>query len=489
MRSMRWSSFRAMPAVLAGAALLTCAGPARATGGEVADGGRVSGGGTAQAGGTWGEATELPGLAALNAGGDAEVAQVSCPSPGNCAAGGYYSKRHGSSRPFVATERNGRWDRAIEVPGMAAFNAGGGAEIDSVSCPSPGNCGADGTYTTRSGFTAPFLVTERAGRWGQAIKVPGLARVNVGRWGAGVGSVSCPSPGNCVTGGYYTSRSHSTLGFVAAETGGRWSRAFTVSGAENITSASCSSPGDCTAAGDASDLIHPIEVSETGGHWGQPVKIGVASALANFTPLVNTISCPSPGNCAVGGTLLDNSTESANTAAFVVSESDGSWSQLLEVPGTAVLNLNDYAAIDMVSCPSPGDCAAVGSYTDPSAHPQGFVIDETAGEWGQLLQVPGLAKLNVGEYGEVAAVSCPSAGDCAAGGHYANRAGFQGFVASAADGEWGRAMRVPGLARLNVGGAAEITSVSCPSAGHCTAVGDYASDRSPRIQAFVVSES
>jgi len=39
--------------------------------------------------GSWGKAVEVPGLAALNTGGDAAVTSVSCPSAGDCAAGGY----------------------------------------------------------------------------------------------------------------------------------------------------------------------------------------------------------------------------------------------------------------------------------------------------------------------------------------------------------------------------------------------------------------
>jgi hypothetical protein len=43
------------------------------------------------AGGTWGTAAELPGSAALNTGGSATIASVSCSSPGDCSAGGYYT--------------------------------------------------------------------------------------------------------------------------------------------------------------------------------------------------------------------------------------------------------------------------------------------------------------------------------------------------------------------------------------------------------------
>src|SRR5712691_8508764 len=43
---------------------------------------------------SWGQAIEGPGLAALNAGGDAGVAEVSCTGAGDCAAGGSYRDSH-----------------------------------------------------------------------------------------------------------------------------------------------------------------------------------------------------------------------------------------------------------------------------------------------------------------------------------------------------------------------------------------------------------
>jgi hypothetical protein len=49
-----------------------------------------------------------------------EVGSLSCGSPGNCAAGGYYRDRHGHGQWFVVSERNGVWGRAIEVPGLGA---------------------------------------------------------------------------------------------------------------------------------------------------------------------------------------------------------------------------------------------------------------------------------------------------------------------------------------------------------------------------------
>jgi len=44
----------------------------------------------------------VPGTAGLNAGGNAQVNSVSCGSAGNCSAGGFYSDSSGHGQGFIA---------------------------------------------------------------------------------------------------------------------------------------------------------------------------------------------------------------------------------------------------------------------------------------------------------------------------------------------------------------------------------------------------
>jgi hypothetical protein len=85
---------------------------------------------------SWRHASEVPGLESLNAGGDADLGALSCAAAGSSAAGGSYQFGSGQFQAFVVSERNGRWTKAIEVPGWGALNAGGDAAIKSLSCPS-----------------------------------------------------------------------------------------------------------------------------------------------------------------------------------------------------------------------------------------------------------------------------------------------------------------------------------------------------------------
>jgi hypothetical protein len=205
---MRRRSSRAVAAVMVCAALLAAALLAWAAA-------RAGGGDGAPSGGTGREALQVPGMAPLNAGGDALMNSVSCGSPGNCAAGGFYTDHLRHRQAFVVTESAGRWARAMEVPGTA----GAGSEISSVSCPSPGSCAADGLYTDRSGRGQAFVVSERDGRWGRAMNVPGLARLNAGH-GVTIGPVSCPAPGYCASGGSYRTDIGRLQAFVVREAAG-----------------------------------------------------------------------------------------------------------------------------------------------------------------------------------------------------------------------------------------------------------------------------
>ncbi|HEV2371541.1 MAG TPA: hypothetical protein VGS19_05155 [Streptosporangiaceae bacterium] len=391
--------------------------------------------------GTWGAAQEIPGTAALNAGGSGGLSSVSCPSAGNCGAGGGYTDGLGHAQAFVVDETGGTWGTAQEVPGTAALNVGGSDEIDSVSCPSAGDCSAGGQYLDGSGHSQAFVVSEAGGTWGAAQEVPGTAALNIGGF-AVIDSVSCPSARACGAGGYYVDGSGHSQAFVVNQTNGTWGTAQEVPG---------------TAALDSGGLAQ-----------------------------LDSLSCASAGNCSAGGKYTRHV---GHSQAFVVSERNGTWRTAREVPGSGTLNVGRFAGVGSVSCASAGNCAAAGFYRDGSGHSQAFVVNQTNGTWGTAQEVPGTAALNAGGLAVPGSVSCASAGNCSAGGGYTDGSGHnQAFVVNETNGTWGTAEEVPGTATLNVGGFADITVVSCAPAGNCSAGGSY-TDSSGHNQAFVVNQS
>src|ERR1700733_9279946 len=87
----------------------------------------------------------------------------------------------------------------------------------------------------------------------------------------------------------------------------------------------------------------------------------------------------------------------ASAAARAVT-SAGSWGTGIEVPGTAALNQDGDSEVTSVSCATAGNCSAGGDYADASLHLQAFVVSEAGGRWGTAIEVPGTAALDTGGY-------------------------------------------------------------------------------------------
>jgi hypothetical protein len=449
--------------------------------------------GAAAPAGGWGKAIRVPGLVRLSAGHGGTLIAVSCSSAGNCAATGNYADRSGHTQAYVVSEKRGSWGKAIEVPRLAALNTGGNAEVTSLSCASAGNCAAGGYYTSSRGSRA-FVVSERNGSWGKAIQVPGVAALSGASGGSMVDSLSCGSAGNCAAGGGYSSDGDQQA-FVVSEKNGSWGKAIEVPGlaalnvsaAGGIDSVSCASAGNCAAVGsyrDADGIPQAFVVSENHGSWGTAIEVPGSAAFGTAT--FDSVSCASAGNCAAAG-YSGSPTTDASFGPLVISEKNGTWSNAIAVPGTAADSRN--AAVT-VSCGSPGNCVAGGNKAPIIYGPyQGFVSREKNGSWSTAAGVPRLAALNADGNAEVLSVSCKSARNCAAGGYYRDGSGHQqAFVVSEKNGSWGKAIEVPGSGALNTGGFAQVGSVSCTSAGYCAA-GGYYLDRSGADEAFVVSRT
>ena len=201
--------------------------------------------------GHWGWAVEVPGTAALNRG-DAEVSSVSCAGAGACAAGGYYTSGSGYDRAFVVSETHGRWGQAVEVRRTVALYSGS-ARVTSVSCAAAGVCVAGGYFTDLSLDRQAFVVSSKDGRWGRAVAVPGSGD-------AEVSSVSCGAAGECVAGGRFMDAFGHFQAFVVSETDGHWGHAIKVPGTAalnrgdaQVNAISCDAVGPCAAGGSYQD--------------------------------------------------------------------------------------------------------------------------------------------------------------------------------------------------------------------------------------------
>jgi hypothetical protein len=427
---------RRLMVTIAAAAMVACGAPAASASPSAADAARPLASGT-----TWGTAEEVPGTAALNTQGQAGVSSVSCPSAGNCGvAGGYTTliNNHVATRPYVDTETNGVWRTARQVPGFDDLSPRptGLYTPSFISCAPAGNCSAGGSYSAGVGGGRPqeaFVVTETDGTWGKAGNLTGLP----GNSNSAITSVSCTAAGDCSAGGYYY-----------ANEGGD---------------------------------VQAFVLDETAGVWGTAEEVpGTAALNTGADAEVTSVSCTSPGNCSAGGNYV-----ATGHQVFVVNETGGVWGTAEEVPGTAALNTGADAELDALSCGAAGDCSA-GGYLDDSKGLQAFVVSEKGGTWNTARKIPAITGSDPGQAEEITAVSCGAADNCSAGGYYYDTTSDsdQAFVVSKADGTWGTPEEIPGIGAL--GSMVLVSSVSCHSVGTC-AMGGYT--ESGVGGAWVVSET
>jgi hypothetical protein len=359
--------------------------------------------------GSWDVPRQVPGLGALNVGGDADANGVSCAAPGDCAAGGFYSPSRGSDsarKPWVASEVRGVWQPAQNVAGLPGPGSIG--EIDRLSCAAPGDCTAAGEYYNEH-QRGMFAVAETGGRWGSARTLPSISAIG----GTSIESLSCPSRGNCAAVGsdLYGDGGNA---FVIDEANGTWHRAMRVrgmpAGVAGLAAVSCASAGNCTAVGSSpapgTDRA-ASEVTETGGRWG------AAHALPGVT--ASSVSCPANGDCAVvtAGNSAENGSGYVPATGDIVDEVNGVWRRPLGTP--------DFVP-DTVSCSAPGYCSASGYYElgDVNLPYESAIglIDEVAGAWGPWNVLRDTLTSEFESYAVIDPLSCGAPGNCAMHGYY-----------------------------------------------------------------------
>jgi hypothetical protein len=422
------------------------------------------------------------------------IDSVSCASAGNCSAVGTYLDSAGNTEGLLLTETAGAWGAGVEagLPANAA-STHQFVRLNSVSCASAANCTAVGGYVDSSSNSEGLVVTQTAGTWavGQEVTAPANAATNPG---VGLASISCPSAGNCGAVGSYTANSgNNTEALLLTENAGSWSAgveavlpadAATFNQNADLASISCASAGNCGAVGGYLFMSGPdswasqgLMVSETGGTWATGVEPSLPANASTPNPGagLSSISCASAGNCTTVGGYFNGS----GAQGLLLTETASAWSTGVEAPLPANAPTSEpgpLTNLNSVSCASAGNCAAVGTYYDDSANRirEGVMLTQTAGNWatGVEAALPADADSSGFQVVSLTSVSCPSAGTCSAVGGYNTSSGLSAdLLLTQTAGSW--ATGIEASLPSNASSARGIDSVSCPTATDCSAVGSY----------------
>lgn len=215
-----------------------------------------------------------------------------------------------------------------------------------------------------------------------------------GNQGAEVKSISCWSPGNCITGGgyFWGPLGGATTGFLATESNSQWKTAFLVPGLNGLA--------------------------------------------VNQYSEVTWVSCQQAGYCSAGGYYTDDPNafcDSCHLSVFVDNEVRGNWYRVISVPGLRNLNQGDSATLDAGACAAVGDCQVVGTYLDANVTFQLYTESEVDGVWQVATQLGHLQKFDPRGDPSFSTIKCSTISDCTATGSYSNSGTF---VAVLSDGIW-----------------------------------------------------
>src|SRR5207248_1599651 len=120
-------------------------------------------------------------------------------------------------------------------------------------------------------------------------------------------------------------------------------------------------------------------------------------------------------NCSAVGTYTDSS---GAGQGLLLTETGGTWTQAVEAVPPANAAPNPNVTLPSVSCASAGNCSAVGTYRDSSGADQGLLLTETAGVWAIGVEPTLPANAASNPHVVLNSVSCASAGNCSAVGYY-----------------------------------------------------------------------
>ena len=224
---------------------------------------------------------------------------------------------------------------------------------------------------------------------------------------------------------------------------------------------SCASMTNCTAVGARFQSVGgPVAVTESSGTWGTPVEIAMPTGAIGTQPRLTSVSCPSVGDCAAVGYYK---TSSSSSKPLLVAESSGTWGAATSptLPASALTGSTQLATLAGVWCASAGSCVAIGSYSGSGATKLMMAAVETAGTWSALSELPAVPGATAANYISSTGIACTSMGNCAAvawiGASYA-------WTETA--GVWGAPTLIAPDTRFFP------SDVACPSSTVCIAVGE-----------------
>jgi len=424
-----------------------------------------------------------------------------CPTSGFCVAVGRYEEPDGGQPGLIETLSGGVWT-AVQAPLPGSYPYGDElVNFKSLVCPTAASCVAVGSYVDYNNAFQGLIETLSEGVW-TPTEAPLPANQTIpGDQDAVLDDVACSSAGSCVAVGHYLSTPATfpaNQGLIETLSDGRWTDEEAplpkkVSGKFTILNAvACPTAGSCVAVGVA-PTVRDADPSGSQGlveTWRGRRWIATTAPLPTGgqadTSSLSLLDCPAAGACvAVGAStgpgelyqpMFERLTKKKWTATYVPVPGDGA-------PGMA-------PGISALACPAVNACAAVGEYQNTDNLYQGLIETLSAGTWAPTpAPLPANASAVEDQASAVLALACPAAGDCLAGGSYADTDGHtRPVVETLAGGTWSATEATVAPNESSDPPQTWFETLGCQSAGFCIALGGYA-DTTNAVQGVIETVS
>ncbi|HEV3311366.1 MAG TPA: hypothetical protein VG815_12705 [Chloroflexota bacterium] len=404
--------------------------------------------------------------------GNAYLSYAACTSATSCeAVGGVASSNGNVLSGFALSDSNGKLTGTqTPLPAGVTTKQADEADLYSIACVSAGSCVAIGAYFNNnapsSGGSGPpphaLLLSLSGAKWTAPV-IPSAT----GAAASQLNGVACGVASCIAVGQYSLLAGVSSLLITGA--GGSW-KAHIVGGtsgtaAANLQAADCPKIGTCSVTGQFAD--------PAGNSQGVFVNSKPSGWRASQTPLphgagyaqsieMDNIDCLSAGSCVALGTNQFRSVVVETLAA-------GGWTPSI-APNPSDLNSLGQIGPRLLSCVGPKSCVASADYVDIHGGDTSAILSETNGSWSAMT-APLPAGAATPKSAVLSSLSCPVAGHCVAVGYYVdNRGGYHGLIETDSAGSW-TAQASPNPPNTKIGFLASLTGVSCEKSTQCTAVG------------------
>ena len=198
------------------------------------------------------------------------------------------------------------------------------------------------------------------------------------------------------------------------------------------TSVACLAATACFVV--ASSFVGAVPPSGAAQPGWSPTEVSLPAGVDPAGSIVfAALTCPAVASCVAVGSYIG-----ANSLQHGVLETvSGGTATTLQAPLPANADPSGYNNLSAVSCWAVGSCVAVGFYFDYSTGAELGLIETLAG--GAWTASEALIPTNAypTQYTNLSSVSCPAASDCVAVGTYSDASGATaGLIDSLAGGSW-----------------------------------------------------